>query len=299
VTASKWSPEEVLRVASTTGKALEVRCARRFLAQNWSAMLGSYYADGALDVPRELDILAERSARLQTVHEVTVSIRAAISCRDFPDDRSPMTYSVSHQSIPSLRARLIAEHRGPIALEGYASNYGPLPSYEALAADHLLKNANLRNERHVIAFDQIEEAGSQSKRQEKVPTTAALTRMKEGDASLFRAIESAVKAAQYWRREDYQQEGSFASLTIPVLLLGDDFWDVCVDDGRVYEPRLIQKAYVVNFFPTIGGRARELLTIIWSIREVDSLIRSLDQTFAWFSSELNREFGAAVARTNR
>ena len=59
-----WPPAEILRIARTSGKPLEVECAEAFLAAGWTARLGSYYADGALDVPRELDVLAEKSVKL-------------------------------------------------------------------------------------------------------------------------------------------------------------------------------------------------------------------------------------------
>src|SRR5437870_118035 len=108
-----WPREEIHRIASTSGKSLEVRCAEAFLAANWTARLGSYYSDGTLDVPRELDVLAHRGARLHAATGVVASMRVLISCRAFPEDRSPLAYSVSKRSVPSFAPRLFVEHRGP------------------------------------------------------------------------------------------------------------------------------------------------------------------------------------------
>lgn len=292
-----WPADEILRIARTSGKSLEVRCAEAFLAQNWTARLGSYFADGALDVPRELDVLAERGARLHTAPDVTAKIRAVISCRGFPNERSPLTYSVSNASVPSFTPRLVVEHRGPWPLNDVGTNWGPLRSYEAVSAGHLLNGAKLANARHIVAFDQIERTeGTKKVKSGPQKVTVNFTRMKEGDSGLFKAIDSAVKAAQFWGREDYQTAGCFATITVPVLLLGASFWDVCIDGGRVTDPRFAPKAFMVNLFPTPGAPARELMSLIWSVDEIASLVYLLDQTFAWFTSEINKEYGTATAR---
>src|SRR5438105_2472790 len=125
-----WPRTEIHRIARTSGKPLEVECAEAFLAAGWTARLGSYYADGALDVPRELDVLAARSVGLDGATGVSARVRALISCRGFPEERSPLLYSVSATSVPTYEPRLFVEHRGPWPLAPGSMAYGSLSALE-------------------------------------------------------------------------------------------------------------------------------------------------------------------------
>ena len=97
---TEWPPQEIMDVARSSGKPLEVVCAQGFLAAGWKARLGSHFEDG-LATSRELDVLAEREALLPPPHNMTVRVRALVSCRGFPAERSPLVYSVSTSCVPS------------------------------------------------------------------------------------------------------------------------------------------------------------------------------------------------------
>src|SRR5437867_7344057 len=156
MTNTDWPPREIANVAKTSGRPLEVVCAQAFLAAGWTARLGSYFSDG-LDGTRELDVLAEREELLPAPLAIPVRIRALVSCRGFPPERSPLTYSVSKSCVPSFSVRLLSSHRvyrSPNA----PVNYGRLEHLEKPAALHLLEAAGLREARPIVAFDMIERA---------------------------------------------------------------------------------------------------------------------------------------------
>ena len=112
------------------------------------------------------------------------------------------------------------------------------------------------------------------------------TRVKEGDKNLFSAFDSALKAATYWTQEDYQiEQGDFATLNVPVVVLSLPFWDVCIDpheSGAVPDPELRTRAFQVGLYP---GRpqAREVLTGVWIASELDTLVGALTGLFDWFT----------------
>jgi hypothetical protein len=124
----------------------------------------------------------------------------------------------------------------------------------------------------------------------------SFARMKDGDSSVFKAVDSAMKAAQFWRREEYQGRNDFVTITVPVLLLGGSFWDVCIDGGRITEAKVARRGWMANLVPTVGGPARELMSLIWAIGDIHALVSALDQSFAWFSSEMNREYESVKSR---
>jgi hypothetical protein len=287
---TKWPPTEILRIASTSGKPLEVECAEAFLAANWTARLGSYYADGAFDVPRELDVLAEKSIKLDVVTGVTARVRALVSCRGFPEERSPLVYSVSGTSVPSYEPRLFVEHRGPWALESGSQLYGPLPTLEVKSALRIREFSDLMTARSIVAFDMIERTETiPTKKKEPQPPVVEYKRMKDGDSSLFKAVDSAIKAAFYWRQEDYQSGVGFVTVNVPVCMLSCPFWDACIDRGHVAEPEVFSKGWMVNLYPA-RPHAKELMCLVWSADQLATLIKALDGLFTWFVDEMNKAY---------
>ena len=218
-----WPPAEIQRIASASGKPLEVKCAEALLAAGWTARLGSYYADGALDVPRELDVLAEKSVKLDVDADVIARVRTLVSCRGFPAERSPLVYSVSETSVPSYEPRLLVEHRGPRALEPGAQLSGPCPALEIKSARRVLKLAGLETSRPIVAFDMIERTDTTNNNtlRKSAPQSPVVTytRAKDGDSILFKAVDSAIKAAFFWRQEDYQKGGNFITVNVPLCVL--------------------------------------------------------------------------------
>ena len=283
-----WPPAEIHRIARTSGKPLEVECAEAFLAANWTARLGSYYADGALNVPRELDVLAEKSVKLDSVTGVTARVRALVSCRGFPEERSPLLYSVSGTSVPSYEPRLFVEHRGPWALELGSQPYGPLPTLEIESARHVLEFADLTTARPIVAFDMIERTETKAKNKNDAPLVT-YARMKDGDSSLFKAVDSAIKAAFFWRQEDYQSGVGFVTVNVPVCMLSCRFWDACIDRGNVNQPEVFSKGWMVNLYPA-HPHAKELMCLVWSADQLAALTTALDGLFRWFADEMNNAY---------
>ena len=285
-----WPPAEIHRIARTSGKPLEVECAEAFLAAGWTARLGSYYADGALDVPRELDVLAEKSVNLDGATGVTARVRTLISCRGFAAERSPLLYSVSGTSVPSYEPRLFVEHRGPWALELGSQPYGPLPALETKSANRALEFADLTTARPIVAFDMIERTETiRIKKDGPQPPVVTYARMKDGDSSLFKAVDSAIKAAFFWRQEDYQNGVGFVTVNVPVCLLSCPFWDACIDRGHVDQPEVFSKGWMVNLFPA-RPHAKELMCLVWSADQLAALITALDGLFTWFADEMNNAY---------
>jgi len=271
-------------------------CAEAFLSENWAARLGSYYADGALDVPRELDVLVEKSVKLDDGSEVVVRVRALVSCRGFPEDRSPLLYSVSEASVPSYEPRLFVEHRGPWALSPGSQAHGSLPSLEVTSALHLRKLLELMTARPIVAFDMIERRETiPTQRGTPLPPVVDYVRVKDGDSSLFKAVDSAIKAAFYWRKQDYNREGFFVTVNVPVCLLSCPFWDVCIDRGHVGQPEVFNKGLMVNLYPA-SPHAQELMCLVWSTDQLAALIRGLDGVFAWFVNQMKEAYRLAKPR---
>lgn len=188
-------------------------------------------------MPRELDVLAEKSVKLDGAIGITARVRTLISCRGFPEERSPLLYSVSGISVPSYEPRLFVEHRGPWALEPGSQPYGSLPAFEIKSAIRALECAGLTTARPIVAFDMIERTESIGmKKGVPQPPVVVYARMKDGDSSLFKAVDSAIKAAFFWRQEDYQKGVGFVTVNVPVYVLSCPFWDACIDRGHVDQP---------------------------------------------------------------
>jgi hypothetical protein len=108
---SDWPKEEIQRLARSSGKPMEVLCAQAFLAAGWTARLGSHFNSDPFDTIRELDVLAEKEEQLPALGDLTFRLRVLVSCRGFPSERAPLTYSVSTSSVPSFSPRSLSSHR--------------------------------------------------------------------------------------------------------------------------------------------------------------------------------------------
>jgi hypothetical protein len=280
-----WSKNEIQRVAASSGKPLEISCAEAFLAAGWKARLGSYFTDGALDVFRELDVLAEKERLLEP--GIPVRVRVLLSCRGFPSERSPLVYSVSESSVPSVSPGLLSGHRSQQQWNHVEQNYGPLDYLEGPAALHLLKAANLTSSRSVVAFDMIERTEIVPRKgPDKNRALVTYSRARDGDRLLFGAVDSAVRAASYWTREDYQRQRPvhFAALNVPVCVLSVPFWDICVDGGKLSQPEIGHRAYQSIAYPA-RPFSKEVMALIWSVEQLKELVSALDELVEWFFNE--------------
>jgi hypothetical protein len=279
-----WPKSEIKRIAGSSGKPLEVTCAEAFLAAGWKARLGSHFSDGARDVVRELDVLAEKEDLTST----PIRMRVLLSCRGFSPERSPLVYSVSESSVPKITPRLLSSHRfqGPVG-----QSYGSLDEVEAHAAAHLLKVSGLSNSRQIVAFDIIERSETPPKDPKKGNTIVEYKRVRDGDRNLFSAIDNAVKAAFFWMQEDYQPPRSplFAALNVPACALSPPFWDVCIDGGKLAAPQIQYHGYQSNSYPTFQSNPsyKDLMALIWSAEQITDLVVALEELFKWFVGKIN------------
>ena len=290
-----WPKDEIQRVARSSGKPLEVSCAEAFLAAGWRARLGSHFADGALDVIRELDVLAEKEEPLSS--DIPVRGRAVVSCRGFPPDRSPLMYSVSQSSVPSFLPRLLSSHRTRQPWPGQEQAYGPLDDLEGRAAAQLLNASGLTGSRPLVAFDMLERTETKPKRS-KNAGEAAVTygRSRDGDRLLFGAVDSSIKAAFFWVQEDYQRHEAihFAALNVPICVLSLPFWDICIDRGILGEPEVKYRGYQSNAYPA-SPSSKEVMALVWSVDGMADLVTALDDLFRWFRDNI----GAISGLTRR
>ena len=277
-----------MRVARSSGKPLEVVCAQAFLAAGWKARLGSHFEDG-LATSRELDVLAEREALLPPPHNMTVRVRALVSCRGFLAERSPLVYSVSTSCVPSFAPRLLSSYRAFRARQD-TPTAGSLEYVEEQGAAWLLQSTQLETARPVVAFDIIERTEIVSKKgKTKGHITVAFSRLREGDRQLFGAIDSCVKATLFWLQEDYQMHRPvyFATLNVPVCILSVPFWDVCIDGGGIAEPEIQHRGYQTSFYP-YQTSSREVMALLWTADGITRLVDILNDLFAWFCDEFKK-----------
>jgi hypothetical protein len=281
---TEWPKNEIQRVAQTSGKPLEVVCAEAFLANGWKARLGSHFADLSLDTIRELDVLAEREAVSPGPTGITVRVRALVSCRGFPLERSPLMYSVSPSSVPIFEPRLLSSHRVHVKLPGAEHTYGPLDNVERPAAALLMEAGKLEFSRPLVAFDMLERTETVlNKGKPKEELLVNFVRCRDGDKQLFGAIDSSIKAAFFWVQEDYQRQNPihFAALNVPVCVLSMPFWEVCIDRGKVAVPEISRRGYQSNAYPSRPA-SKEVMALVWGADEMSDLVKALNELFTWF-----------------
>lgn len=284
MTNINWSKPDIKLVAQSSGKPLEVACAQALLGAGWTPRLGSYFADGALDTLRELDVLAEKKEVFPALSELTVRVRALVSCRGFPADRSPLTYSVSTACVPIPAPRLLTSHRARRARVPGGQPYGSIPDLEERAAARFLDVSGLSSARPLVAFDMIERIEKVAKGDAAAPIE--YKRSAEGDKRLFLALDSSVKAALSWYEHDLNREsGAHAHLNVPVCVLSIPFWDVCIDGGVIGDPAICQRGFQVNSYPTTRASPNILVTV-WDVAEINTLVKALDDLFIWFRDEI-------------
>jgi len=164
--------------------------------------------------------------------------------------------------------------------------YGQLPHLEEHSATQLLHAAGLNAARPLVAFDVLERPDPPKNKagQTKAPT---LKRAADGDRYLFRAIDSALSAAFYWRQRDYSDGSYFVVLNVPVCLLSIPFWDVCIDQAKVGEPAIRSRGYQSNSYPD-RPYPTQAMVLVWTREELPSLVRALDNLFHWLREELTK-----------
>jgi hypothetical protein len=161
-----------------------------------------------------------------------------------------------------------------------------LPNLEERSAAQLLRATKLHAARPLVAFDVLER--TLPKERDKNASTRAPTFKAIGDGQLFKAIDSSVSAAFYWRQQDYSDAHPFVVLNVPVFLLSIPFWDVCIDHAKVGEPTTQYRGFQSNSYPDRPSPPTQAMVLVWTRDELPSLVQALDRLFAWLLRELRK-----------
>jgi hypothetical protein len=239
-----------------------------------------------LEGARELDVLAVKEERLLAPNGVKMRVRVLISCRGFPLNRVPLTYSVSSSCVPSFAPRLLSSHRAQEAPLGMPP-YGVLPHLQERGATHLIRETGLDRGRPLVAFDVLERTDP-SKKRDKSAASPIFKRVGDGDWQLFSAIDSCLSAGFYWRQQDYSDASYFVVLNFPVCVLSTPFWDVCIDEAKVGEPSLLSRGYQSNEYPDHRNDRTQAMVLFWTRDELSALVTGLDSLFSWLREEMKK-----------
>jgi len=271
-TRDDWPADEIKRLAQGSGKPLEVECAMAFLAERWLPRLGCYYRNN-----RELDVLATREEHLKE-SGIICRVRVVVSCRGFPAKHAPLAYSVSDGCVPALPPSFLAEHRWSSATS--RSTHGALVDIEHQVAQWTIGHAQMGTQRPLVAFDLAE------RNKGKDPEFKLL-----GDRSYYPSLDSAVQAAFHWSAEDYNTNGSFATLCVPVCLLSIPFWDVCINDGVVNDVVPRSLGFQTNSYPGrhASNNRCNVTVLVYSREKLGELLSTLDTTFINFRNLIEKQ----------
>lgn len=284
---SEWDASEIGALASASGKPLEVQVAQAFLGKQWSAQLGTHYAESDSDPARELDVFAEWSRRSDALN-ATIRVRAMVSCRGFPDNRSPLCYSLG-SSVPGGRPALLTKYhlsRQPAAV---VTPYQTLPSLEHGMAVRLLHAFGLIGSERIVAWSVIEREERVPKGRRDAGFVETYRRASDGDRSIFPALDSAVSAAMSWITMDRSivGRGYYITLHIPICVFQIPFWQVSIEGGKIGGPMVVEQGYQTNSYPHLG-HYKEVLTVVCSPKRISDLVVALDEVANEFTHEVER-----------
>ena len=153
-------------------------------------------------------------------------------------------------------------------------------------ATWVLRNTALRAERPIVAFDTV-------KRSEKVKggkPTGETSYDLGGDRPLSDGLDSALRAALFWKWQDRQDGEQHYTLYVPILVLASRWWDTCIDGGQVAGPVLRACGYQTSRYPH-ERRMVNTMVIVWSREELPALVQDLRKLFNWFGHECQSRSG--------
>ena len=275
MSVESWDRDEIKKLALASGKPLEVECAVAFLKAKWNVRLGTYYNDILSEKVRELDVYIERREEIKVgAKRCTLRLRILGSCKGFPLDQGPATYSISAES-GSL-------HKPSFPCFSIAAS-----SISEQSATAFLHHAGLSAARQVIGFDILRR--DNTKRQPQ-PEYSRI-----GDRDLYDGLDSALKAAVFFYHDDrnryefpYSQVPGYVGLNIPLLVTSRPFWDVSVEGGILGEPEIRYCAHHVGLYPFAGREKRfePIMSILWHAAKIGELTSVLDYLFAMLVDEI-------------
>jgi len=100
----EWSKADLMRLARTSGRPLEVQVAEAFLRRKskWVVIPSTYYRDPETDSVRELDVMvqAQKVGTYRRREKVVATFSAYISCKGFDPTCAPVVYTIPSASVP-------------------------------------------------------------------------------------------------------------------------------------------------------------------------------------------------------
>jgi len=277
MTEQPWPEEEIRRLATISGRPLEVQCGELFVKRGWSVRLGTYFVDGTTERLREVDVLATKQ---KVRGGITKWVRAFISVKGFKHDQVPATYSVAASS------QMLAP---PTLLSSYSVDLlgsGDLGAIARQATGRLLESSPLQKVsapgEAAIGLDIFERKPNRKKKQENSDLLSdRWDYARQTDRALYEGLDSALKAAAFWMDLGRQRQ-NHAALYVPVLITASPFWNVRIDGPN--EQNLREAAFIAGMYPVYGAM-RSILSLMASVSSLDTLIRALDSLVEWFELE--------------
>jgi len=244
---------------------------------------------------RELDFWAERILGFEAKDQHgtiqwTVSVRVLGSCKGFPKNASPVTYSVSSQSLGIEQ---------PVFMCYACGNFGShvTQHMQKRTADWFLKKVNASS-RQVVGFDIFQ------RDEDKVKKTVKYTR--KTDRELYKdGLDSAVQAAIFYSNEDKRAphyldvHKGFIALNLPLLVFSLPFWDIPIDTGDAGEPAIQCAGYHVTVHPSDPPPANPrppepLASILCDVANITYLTEQLDGLISMFESALRSTLSSGI-----
>jgi hypothetical protein len=281
-----WDKDEIKRLTLVSGKPLEVQCAEAFLKAGWEVRLGTFYNDVASERIRELDVLAERRELFlanglnRDVVEWRFCLRVLGSCKGFAPEHGPVIYSVLTKSrsveIPSLMC-YETRPRGQL--------FSELMKHKG--AHHFLHCTGLPSTQQVVGFDIFHRKEDQKK-------TPKVEYARKTDRDLYEGLDSALKAAVFWYREEKRQgRATFGTdkccitVNIPLLISSLPFWQVSIEGGTPGEPVLTSAGFHVSLYPDVDKEKPPvpIMSVLWESGKLVELTQHLNMLFEYLIDE--------------
>jgi len=273
--------ERIKELSGKSGKPLEVEVAQSFLNwgshpgldSEWKVYLGTHFQDGDERI-RELDVLARRIQVNETLN-LNCTLEALVSCKGFPVEDHPVTFSVSRAAIP--------EHEEPDLLHfvrppAKRSDLGKDTVRMLLYETRLFDDYKVLKTRRIVGFDIFRDDPKQGMR--------AL-----GDRNLFEGLDSAMKACVDWARRKLpvasREDECLVRLQLPILVLQRPWHDVSIDGGAVGDPVETHWGFISNQYPVEHPPKplTPLFCLMVSRDKLEELQKALLGVYSWFIAQ--------------
>lgn len=263
-----WTAERIKSAAQRTGKPLETKVIQAFHQADWTVAPSTYYVDLVTEAVREVDVMAVKSKTFTIgAREGGCFLQAFISCKGVPDGHRAVTYVIPYDNLP-------------YGFVGRALSSPTSESMDAAAkgwAEQLMSHTG-QGQARLIGFDVYEATDK-----EIVPRGDRS--LKGGEGSLYPGMDSAIKAALYWRQLTLGMSGEFRCLILPILVLSKPWFEIPIRGDNVGEPVEQETGHFTAYYPSDGNaRHPEPITaLVCSVSKLEGQIKRLDKVFIEFA----------------